>query len=385
MTMEDAKALCDAVLDNFERDGRLREFYPPLDSDPVERSFLWAHFATTGMLYYACKCGLDYREDFRRFIDALKYFRARSFSDTMTKYHSGQGENPDEGHGDCFFDDNIWVARNLLFAYEMFGDPNYLKEAQRVAAYVYTGWNPDLGGLVWNERGLTPHGTAQELERGLSANACAILVSAQLYVITGEKTYLDWAHRFYDFCKTVQDPDSGIYYNGVHTLIEDGVRRAGDVNKDLYAYNSGSMILANLALYGITRDSTYVEDAVKAAKAVHEAHIRYDQAQPYYHDFNWFFAVFMEGCHALLDYAPKTVKGIFQTLASALEYAETHKSPAGLLPHDYITGWRGGLNTPTDYYDRNLLTHSGTAEIAVLVAAWQQRNTETIAPSLRGA
>ena len=34
-----------------------------------------------------------------------------------------------------------------------------------------------LGGLVWCEQGLTDQATEQELERGLSANACCILVT----------------------------------------------------------------------------------------------------------------------------------------------------------------------------------------------------------------
>ena len=90
---------------------------------------------------------------------------------------------------------------------------------------------------MWCEQGLTDQATEQELERGLSANACCILVNAWLYQLTGEKSYLEWADRFYQFCKQMQDPVTKIYYNGVHTLLQNSHRQAGDVNKDLYSYN----------------------------------------------------------------------------------------------------------------------------------------------------
>ena len=363
----------------FHYNADLIEFYPQLENDPVEDCYLWSYFATTGMLYHACQAGFDYFHAFKEFIDGLAYYRSSPWmDDTMVKYHSARGKTANGGHGDCFFDDNIWVARNLLFAYELLGDIAYLEEAQRVVAYVYTGWNNELQGLVWNERGLTEEGTAQELERGLSANACSILVSAKLYIITADKNYLDWAHRFYNFCKTIQDPNTGIYYNGVHTILDNGVRRAGDVNKDLYAYNSGSMILANLELYKVTEDAIYLEDAIKAAKATHIAHLRNADIS-YYHDFTWFFAVYMEGCYALgkHELGIDCVAVVFDTLAKALNYAKKHESPDGLLPHDYVNGWRdnASAHTPVNYYDRVLLTHSGTAEIIALVDAWY-RNSE---------
>ena len=113
---------------------------------------------------------------------------------------------------------------------------------QGIDVYKRQAWDWDLGGLVWCEQGLTDQATEQELERGLSANACCILVNAWLYQLTGEKSYLEWADRFYQFCKQMQDPVTKIYYNGVHTLLQNSHRQAGDVNKDLYSYNSGSMI-----------------------------------------------------------------------------------------------------------------------------------------------
>ncbi|MDO5602569.1 MAG: glycoside hydrolase family 76 protein [Oscillospiraceae bacterium] len=375
------RRLTQAVLNNFyDRERNCLREYAPVRADDRKDSYLWGYFAATGMLYHACRTEEDLKPVYRGLLEGLLYYRSKPLKDGLVKYHSERGDAPDGGHGPCFFDDNIWVARNYLFAYETFGDAFYLAEARRVAAYVYTGWNGALGGLVWNENGLTEHGTVQELERGLSANACGSIVSAMLYRLTGEEGYLDWARQFYTFCKTVQDPVTKIYYNGVHTLLKDGKRLAGEVNKDLYSYNTGSMLLAGLYLYDVTRDEACYADVLAAAKAAHEAFLCPATAEKpaYYTDFDWFMAILAEGYEALAGYDKPAAKKYLKPFEDALTYAAGHfMAENGLLPHDHTKGWRRykdqeGLTQDewqkNNEYDRMLLTHSGTAEIAWILA-----------------
>lgn len=366
MKLEIAKELLDAVEEQFFvlEENRLWDFAPVLPTD--RGNILWSHFATTGMLYHAYQAGLPIRDLYRKVLDCFTYYRSKPLLDgTGIKYHSERGEEPNSGHFTCFFDDNIWVARNMLFAYEMFGETWYLEEAKRIVNYIYTGWNEELGGLVWNEIGLTEHGTEQELERGLSANACCIIVNARLYQLTGESSYLEWANRFYDFCKMTQDPVTKMYYNGIHTLLADGKRVAGAVNKDLYSYNPGSMILADLLLYEITKVEAYLEDAKLSAKAAHEVFLRKDEVSGvrYYEDFTWFLAILAEAYEKLKPYDTEAVEEYFQVFEESMNYALSNRR-AGLLPHDFVTGWRAD----GDDYDRMILTHSGTVEIAFLLA-----------------
>ncbi len=370
-----ANALCSAVVDQFvlDRAGAVafREDAPAQEGDRKE-SFLWPYFATSGMLYHMVLMDEErWKPLFQRVIDGFAYYRTEEagMEAGSIKYHSERGEKPGGGHGDCFFDDNIWVARNFLFAYHVFGKAEYLEEAKRIVRYIYSGWNYDLGGLVWNERGLTEEGTAQELERGLSANACCIIVNARLYQLTGEEGYLVWAHRFYDFCKQVQDAETGIYYNGVHTLIKDHVRVAGEVNKALYGYNPGSMILADLLLYDITGEESYLTDAFRAAQASHKAFLKKGgpDGVEYYQDFIWFEAILAESYAALAKRDKERVRPYLKTLEDSLLYAYSHyRSQDGLLPYDYASGWREGSER-----DRSLLTQSGTAEIACLLCLTQ--------------
>lgn len=363
-----ADALCGAVMERFmvDESGIFREYAPEKTGDR-ESCFLWSYFACCGMLYRIVKAGGEkWIPVYRKVIDGLACYRtdAARMSQGSIKYHSERGAMPGMGHAPCFFDDNIWVARNLLFAHEILREEAYLEEAKRIVNYTYTGWNDELGGLVWNENGLTDGATAQELERGLSANACCIIVNAMLYRLTGEEEYLTWALRFYRFCKQMQDTETGIYYNGVHTVLEGHIRRSGGINKDLYGYNAGSMILADLLLYDITGGENYRKDAVWAAQAAHRAFLRYDEkGRAYYKDFVWFTAVLAEGYDALARYDADSVEAGRKTLRDSLMYAwEHYKSEIGLLPHDYVTGWR-----KDDDYDRMLLTQSGTAEIACLL------------------
>jgi len=366
MNKLDVQQLIDKTLKNFCINGScLREFFPPKDSDRGS-CFLWSYFATTGMLYYAIKAGYPVEEIYKELVDGFVYYRSGKLESGLVKYHSERGEMIDGGNGPCFFDDNIWTARNYLFAYEIFKDERYLHEALNVTEYVCTGWSDALGGLVWNENGLFDNATTQELERGLSANACASIVNSILYRLTGKDKYLMWAKRFYEFCKKMQDCETKIYYNGIHTCIQNGQRSDGEVNKDLYSYNTGSMILADLELYKITADEVYLEDAKMSSEAAYRVFIQKDEISGmlYAKDFVWFTAILAEGWQELSSVGSIREKKFLEVLGKSIEYSLQHKSEAGLLPHDLVCGWR----TEGDY-DRMLLSNSGIAEIAVIACA----------------
>lgn len=364
-----ARELYNAVIRNFQlaQDPVYFSEYAPRLTGEREDCYLFSYFGVAGMMYRAILAGEDdLRKPYRRLIRDFSYYRSGNMPDGQSKYHSERGDAPNGGHGPCFYDDNIWVARNLLCAHEIFGDPSYVEEARKIVAYTYTAWNQELGGLVWCERGLTEEGTEQELERGLSANACCIIVNAWLYQLTREEGYLTWAHRFYDFCKQMQDPVTKIYYNGVHTLLRDDKRVSGSVNHDLYSYNPGSMILADLLLLDITGEERYELDAWQTAQATHEAFLRENEnGTREYKDFVWFTAIWAEGCMALTKRdAARTApyRAVFEEM---LLYGFAHfRHPDGLIPHDSARGWR----PDNDVYDRLLLSHCANAEIACLLA-----------------
>lgn len=368
--LELTKNVRDKFWVEFEGDNYFTE-YSPAKNGEVSKAFLWSYFGALGMQYQLCKLypqDETIKNNYKDMLDALKYYKSGTSTDTVVKYHSGRGVYPNRGAGDVFFDDNIWVARNLLFAHEIFGDKSYLDEAIRVVNFIYTGWNNEIGGLVWNERGLTDNATEQELERGLSANACCIIVNAKIYELTKEESYLTWANKFYEFCKKTQDSETFIYYNGIHTLIENGVRKNGAVNKALYSYNPGSMILADLDLYELTKDEAYLLDAKRSATAAYNSFKMLDLGVniTYYRDYVWFTAIMMESFTALKAYDAELVSPYIEVFSKSLDYAYKHyKNVNGFLSHDYAAGY---ITVGSDANDRSLLTQSGTAEIYVLLA-----------------
>ena len=140
MGLEMANALCGAVMEQFKEGemGVFREYAPVKDGDR-DSCFLWSYFALSGMLYHMVKAGENrWRSAYQEVVEGFAFYRTdgAGMEEDKIKYHSERGMTPGAGHGPCFFDDNIWVARNFLFAYEIFGKAAYLEEAKRIVNYV---------------------------------------------------------------------------------------------------------------------------------------------------------------------------------------------------------------------------------------------------------
>ena len=362
----------------------LREYH-----DQPHSGYLWSNFSGVGMQYYVCKLYANdpkQTDTFRKMINNFKYFRqsdpSSNAAENSVKYHSARGQRINGGSGDCFFDDNIWVARNYLRAYEILGDKWYLEEAIRVNNWVLSGWNDQLGGIVWSEVGLTDRADAQHLERGLSANACGIMVNAtlsQLVEDPAEKAfYLEWAEKFYQFCKRMQNtPASYDYWNGIHTVIENGERRDGDVNRVHFAYNSGSMILANLALYDCTDDpakkDAYYKDALRTAAAAKKTFYIMDPTtkKMYYQGDPWFAAILDEAFYELLRYDEKVAKRHLDSFTVNVEQAYANRDRrTHLCP--YQAPWK----VTWEHRESYVIHQIGFAQHAVIAALYSIDSTE---------
>lgn len=364
-----AKELTEKVNEKFAAYGDLNEKYYKEYMNEGSKAYLWSQFSLTGKQYAYIKAGGDEaaKELFTEQIDMFERYKAADSSDTFKKYHSGQGIV--SGNGTVFFDDNIWGARNLLFAYDILGEQKYLDYAKLATDFVYTGWDEKLGGLVWNENGLTPNGGADDLERGLSANGAAVFVSLALYKITGEQKYLDWAYKFYDFCKTLQDPITKFYYNGRHTVVKpDGSRVDGSINKAAYSYNAGSMIIADIYFYEITKEEKYLIDAKDSAKAAFDVFAFKEGDITFINDFQWFNTVLLDSYVRLAKYDPENTAMYIKAFEGQLDYAYRKKRNAdGLLPDKFFgQGWDDKSNKE----NYRLLIQAANAEQFSLLAQY---------------
>jgi predicted alpha-1,6-mannanase (GH76 family) len=155
-----------------------------------------------------------------------------------------------------FYDDMEWNALAMQRVYRATNDQKWLDESKKLWENIKTGWNDTMGGgIAWRKSQLGYKNTP--------ANAPACILTARLFVDTGNSEYLSWSKKIYDWLKaTLVNKNSGLVYDGINSNND------GKLQTDpgwSFAYNQGTFIGAALELYAITQDNTYLNDAIKTA------------------------------------------------------------------------------------------------------------------------
>ena len=150
-------------------------------------------------------------------------------------YHAAPG-------GNIYYDDNEWIAQDMLDWDALRGSPSARRKAERVFRAVTDAWDDDPGkvcpgGVQWtNEPGND--------DRNTVSTANGAVVGLRLYLITGRPTYLRWSQRMISWVEQcLRDPDG---------LYGDHVAGDGGIDRSEWSYNQGSMIEAHLLLYKAT-------------------------------------------------------------------------------------------------------------------------------------
>jgi uncharacterized protein YyaL (SSP411 family) len=203
--------------------------------------------------------------------------KAALFLDLMWDYQSGGGYlargRPDASlflRPDKYCDDHGHTGLMLIDAFEVTGNPRYLARARRAADFLMSGrvWDETFGGGFWwnNRRGDTIEGKPAQTN-GLAAD-----LFAELYGITGEPVYRQWALRAFDWLEaTLYDPEANLYRWSIH--FEDLGRRRGQiVPHRFFNYDQAIIIEAVLALNRhVTPDPAYLQRAVSLAENLETA------------------------------------------------------------------------------------------------------------------
>lgn len=187
---------------------------------------------------------------------------------------------PDNVNTEVFYDDCIWIQKEFLNAYNIFGDDEYLDLARRVMNYIYLGWDDKFGGgIYWKDTGYG--GTSG---KNTCINAPAAMASCQMYVVTGDVSYLDWAIKIYDWMKDkFVDPEDKLLWDNVDYNSEGEER----IDKAKYTYNSGCFISAAAMLYEITGQAVYLEDAKATAESATARWLHYENIDGLYSGYIW--------------------------------------------------------------------------------------------------
>jgi len=160
--------------------------------------------------------------------------------------------------GASYYDDNEWVGMELVRVYELNHSRAALAQAEQIMAFVMAGWqiNPEErcpGGVPFSDR---PPGAE---ERNAVTNAPAAELGVQLYRVTHEVAYLQFAKMAYGWVRQCLLKPTSLY--------ADHLEAEGELAPTEWSYNQGSMIGAGVLLYQSTGDRFYLEQASATARA----------------------------------------------------------------------------------------------------------------------
>jgi Glycosyl hydrolase family 76 len=179
-----------------------------------------------------------------------------AFTSTLAAF-DGTVAPPVGPGGAKYYDDNDWVGIELARLYKLTREPAVLGSAEGIMAFEMAGWqsNPELGcpgGLPFDNE-LT------NSQRNTVTTAPAAELAVQLYKLTSNPQYLQFAEMAYQWVRSCLLQPSGLY--------ADHVNAKGVAETTLWSYNQGTMIGAGALLYQATGNSAYLYEARQTAEA----------------------------------------------------------------------------------------------------------------------
>ncbi len=159
--------------------------------------------------------------------------------------------------GASYYDDNEWVGIELVRLYKEHHEASLLEKAEQIMQFVMAGWstNPKLacpGGVPFSD---APSNT----ERNTVTDGPAAELGVQLYRLTSNAAYLQFAETTYEWVRSCLRTPNELYY--------DHIRLHGAIDKTEWSYNQGSMMGAGVLLYQATGNGAYLYQARQTAKA----------------------------------------------------------------------------------------------------------------------
>jgi hypothetical protein len=158
--------------------------------------------------------------------------------------------------GPKYYDDNAWVALQLLRLYGGRPAPWLVVRAQELFTLISNAWDNDPshpcpGGVPFSS---APDNT----DRNTVTTAPTAELAVQLYRLTHDRSYLHWARRMYEWVRTCLLQPTGLY--------SDHIRYDGAIDATAWSYNQGAMIGAATMLYQATGDRAFLAQAQTTAQ-----------------------------------------------------------------------------------------------------------------------
>jgi hypothetical protein len=159
--------------------------------------------------------------------------------------------------GNVYWDDNEWIAQDLLDWDAVHGSRASRRKAAQIFRAITGAWDPDPqktcpGGVQWTD-------APGNDDRNTVSTANGAIVGLRLYLLTHRASYLRWSQRMLGWVEQcLHDPDG---------LYGDHVSGDGRTDRTEWSYNQGSMLEAYRLLYAATGDKADLSRAESIADA----------------------------------------------------------------------------------------------------------------------
>jgi hypothetical protein len=327
-------------------------------------SFLWPFDGMISGVTALHKLG--YEVDYEAMVDNYeKYYRASSGAVNIPGY--GSSTNGATGGGTRFYDDNGIVGMELVEAYQLTQKQKYLDRCAVVYAFLQSGLDNIMGeALWWNEDQRNQPGTGDS-NKPTCANGYAANFLLNYYHICppAEKAaVLSFAQKLYSWLKNnLQDPDDKTYWNDKNA--------SGNINQTKWTYNSGIMVRNGIALFQITGQQQYLDDAKATATGAYNYFVksRNGMALTYPDHDPWFNAKLLGAYIELAPFVP-AADNYIKVYTDFIEngYAKARLGN-GLFYEDW-TGKEQGRY-------QNLLHQAAVIESYGLIALYNKETSQT--------
>lgn len=256
------------------------------------------------------------------------------------------------------YDDQMWIIRELIYAYRLTGKSKYLNEAVSLTEVCLDGWDTtkdkdgnEIGGICWGPGYQTKH---------TCSNAPIIVALVDLYEIFTElgdvdkaESYLEWAKRVFNFCQKYFIKSDATYGDLVGSSRKEegsGANRhyvttsqSTNLDQATYTYNTGAMISGAAALYRATGEQKYFNAARKSVRAAKRAFGDTKVLDGYtlwgLSNRKWFNLILLEGFIEFYEFDPEECLEIINSFQDMLDYSYDNYLKKGFLPHNLLTGW----------------------------------------------
>jgi len=293
-----------------------------------------------------------------------------------------------------YYDDNMWIGRDLVKLYNLTSDVRYLNHAIAIAdMLIEEGWDDlcedmfteffgrapggPLGGWYWRDCRVALH----VCSNGPAIQYFIMLANAIGVEDERAQVYIDYAMRSYRFLRYLERPN-GVFWDLMNFYKDDdnniiGIRGPWGPS---WTYNSGTPISSAIELYRLTGEAEFLEDAIRWGRAAHDYFPREVEGTDVltFRDLPWFREILLMGYMDLFEFYPPAVEFI-RTMEAAINYGYEHNRLAGVLGFQrnmIARNWVYGFYNEDAMRSGTALEQIPNAGIYAALAMFYQQNPE---------